>query len=207
MDINKIIIENIPEPGLFICFRKKENYEETTKNRNKEPKFLNLFKEKQKADIAYNVYSNSKQNAISLLKEAELLSLNNYFSRAVTLAIMSYEELGKSQIAADYYSGILPEDEYLHSFKTHRKTSFSSRHAAIGQNKKIKYGLFIDDDNARNIEKLRQLSIYVDEQNHPLELFTMENSELIISKVKEHIEYILYAEEFNGRIGSKALFK
>jgi hypothetical protein len=29
----------------------------------------------------------------------------------------------------------------------------------------------------------------------------------IIDRVNEHIHYIRFAEEFNGRIGSKALFK
>ena len=72
-----------------------------------------------KSKEAYEVFLNSKGNSIDLLREAELLLNNGSYARAVALAIMAYEELGKSQIAADYFTGILPENEYKRAFKTH----------------------------------------------------------------------------------------
>ena len=41
----------------------------------------------------------------------------------------------------------------------------------------------------------------------PREAITHENAKKIIDRANEHIDYIRFAEEFNGRIGSKALFK
>ncbi len=155
----------------------------------------------------FEVYSKSKANSIALLGEARLLLDNHLYARAVALAIMSYEELGKSQIAADYYSGLLPTSEYNKAFKRHEKTAYASRYRSIGTHDKIKHGFFIDKDVSRVLEQIRQAALYVDEDNNPLDNFTKEDAQLIIAKVNEHIEAIRYAEWLNGRIGSKALFK
>ncbi len=65
---------------------------------------------------------------------------------------MSFEELGKSQIAADYYSGVLPEEEYNKAFRFHKKTSFASRYATIGgSGPNVKYGFWIDDSVAMKL--------------------------------------------------------
>ena len=42
----------------------------------------------------------------------------------------------------------------FNTFKNHKKTSFSSRHAAIGSHEKVKYGLFIDDKISSSIPYL-----------------------------------------------------
>lgn len=198
-DIEKLI----PEPGCFIVFRGQDDQSSPKKESRK----IEVKKETKRSKNAYEVFYNSKENSIDLLREAQLLLDNGCYARAVALAIMSYEELGKSQIAADYYSGILPEDEYKKAFKTHKKTSFAGRHAAIGSHEKVKYGLFIDDNIARELELLRQSAFYVDETNNPSNNFSKEDAEFIIQKVKSHIEAIQHAEWLNQRIGSKALFK
>jgi AbiV family abortive infection protein len=198
-DIEKLI----PEPGCFIVFRGQDDQSSPKKESRK----IEVKKETKRSKNAYEVFYNSKENSIDLLREAQLLLENGCYARAVALAIMSYEELGKSQIAADYYSGILPEDEYKKAFKTHKKTSFAGRHAAIGSHEKVKYGLFIDDNIARELELLRQSAFYVDETNNPSNNFSKEDAEFIIQKVKSHIEAIQHAEWLNQRIGSKALFK
>lgn len=198
-DIEKLI----PEPGCFIVFEEEDNQSSPKRESRK----IKLKKEAKISKDAYEVFSNSKVNSVDLLREAELLLDNGFYARAVALAIMSYEELGKSQIAADYFSGILPEDEYKRAFKTHKKTSFASRHAAIGSHEKVKYGLFTDDNIARELELLRQSAFYVDETNNPSENFCKEDAEFIIRKVKSHIEAIQHAEWLNQRIGSKALLK
>ncbi len=147
-DIEKLV----PEPGCFIVFKGEDNQSSP----KKESRQIEVKKETKRSKDAYEVVCNSKENSIDLLREAQLLLDNGCYARAVALDIMSYEELGKSQIAADYYSGILPEDEYKKAFKAHKKTSFASRHAAIGSHEKVKYGLFIDDNIARELELLRQ---------------------------------------------------
>jgi AbiV family abortive infection protein len=206
MNFKEIIEKVISLPGYFIVFDDRgDNKKKKTNGSNHV--FLDIFKEREKAEIVFSVFEKSKKNSMNLLNEAKILLENRSYARAVALAIMSYEELGKSQIAADYYSGILPESEYKKAFKKHEKTSYSSRYAAIGTHEKVKHGYFIDKDVAKTLEQIRQSALYVDENNDPSENFTDEDATLIIQKVNEHHESIMHAEWLNGRIGSKALFK
>jgi AbiV family abortive infection protein len=206
MNFRQLIDKLISEPGHFIVF--ESNKDSSSSAQKTKQRFLNIFKEQETAKRVFAVYAASHKNADSLLKEAEVLSENGYYARAVALAIMSFEELGKSQIAADYHSGILSEDEYKRAFRSHKKTSFASRYATIGAGEQnVKYGFWIDDSIAKKFEEVRQMAIYVDENNDPIKVFSRQDAEYIITKVRRHIEYINYAEEFNGRIGSKALFK
>jgi AbiV family abortive infection protein len=206
MNFKQLIDKLISEPGHFLVL--KSNKDGSSSAARTKQRFLNMFKEPETAKKVLAVYAASLKNADSLLKEAKVLSENGYYARAVALAIISFEELGKSQIAADYYSGILPENEYTNAFRSHKKTAFASRYATIGVGEQnVKYGFWIDDSIAKTFEKIRQTAIYVDEDNNPIEAFSRQEAEYIINKVGRHIEYINYAEQVNGRIGSKALFK
>jgi AbiV family abortive infection protein len=206
MDFKEIIHNLIPEPGHFLVFDPAKETQAPSKQIVK--KVLNIIENPELAKKVFRVYARAHNNACSLLEEAELLLENGFYSRAVMLAIMSFEEIGKSQIAADYYSGVLSENEYQRSFKVHKKTSFASRMAVIGgESPNIKNGYWVNDDIAIEFENIRQKSVYVDEENDPLQAFSKSDAELIIRKVRAHIEYIIYAEEFNNRIGSRALFK
>jgi len=207
MDFKQIINQLIPEPGNFLLLKSKGKGDGASPVNKVNHKFLNCLKEKETADKVYAVYAKSNNNAVSLLKEAEVLSKNGFYARAIALAIISFEELGKSQIAADFFSGILPEDEYKKAFKSHKKTSYASRHMAIGSHEKVKHGFWVDDSVAATLESIRQMAIYVDENNDPLDAFTKQDAKLIIQKIRNHIEYIEVAEQMHGRIGSKALFK
>lgn len=179
MDFKQLIDKIIPEPGIFLLLKEKGTNAPSLKT--KDLKFLNIFKEKEKAEKVFEVYAKSHKNSVSLLKEAEVLFKNSYYTRAVALAIISFEELGKSQIAADFYSGVLPEDEYKRAFKRHKKTSFASRRAVIGTHEKnVKYGFWVDDSIATTLERIRQMAIYVDETNDPLDGFTKQDANLII---------------------------
>ena len=206
MEFKEIIEKIISLPGCFVVFEETCN---TNKNKTNSSNYvyLDIFKESERAEIVLSVFNKSKKNSMDLLNEARLLLENKSYARAVALAIMSYEELGKSQIAADYYSGILPESEYKKAFKNHEKTSYANRYAAIGTHEKVKHGYFVDKDVAKTLEQIRQSALYVDENNDPSVNFTEEDADLIIRKVSEHHESIQHAEWSNERIGSKALFK
>ncbi len=208
MTFKEVVEQVISLPGYFVVFDSegsdapKPDEAPATRQRH-----FDMFKDKEKAKLVFEVYSKSKANSIALLNEAGLLLDNHSYARAVALAIMSYEELGKSQIAADYYSGLLPESEYDKSFKRHEKTAYASRYRSIGTHEKVKHGFYIDKDVAKVLEQIRQAALYVDEDNNPSDNFTRDDAELIIAKVNEHHESISHAEWLNCRIGSKALFK
>ena len=205
MTFQEVIEEIISLPGCFLVF--DEDDEKAQDTAGVEHVFLEMFKDKEKAEKAFSVFTTSKKNSLELLDEARILLKNKPYARAVALAIMSYEELGKSQIAADYYSGILPESEYKKAFKQHKKTAYANRYAALGSHEKVKHGYFIDNSVAKTLESIRQSALYADENNNPSDNFDEEDALLIIRKVNEHHESIQHAEWLNGRIGSKALFK
>lgn len=181
---------------------------------NARSKNLDIFKNTEEAKKVYTVYEKSFNNAVSLLEEAKLLFHNKFYARTVALAIMSFEELGKSQIAADYYTGLLTEQDYERAFKDHgSKKSFAGRYRAFQVTDKSKgcgvsdLGFAISSDNSSELEEIRQSALYVSENNDPREDINQEDAEIVLRKVWKHINYVRYAEELNGRIGSKALFK
>lgn len=206
MTFQQLIEEIISLPGCFLVFdQKQERYGGPTEQAK--GAFLNMFEEKEKADKALSVFRASKVNSLNLLEEARILLRNHSYARAITLAIMAYEELGKSQIAADYYSGILPECEYIKAFRKHEKTAYANRYAAIGHHEKVRHGYFVDSSVAKTLESIRQMALYADEDNDPSNNFSEEDAQTLINKVREHQGAIQHAEWLNGRIGSKALFK
>lgn len=206
MTFQQLIEEIISLPGCFLVF---DDADEAPPENASEVAhvFLNMFEDKEKAERVLTVFHTSKANSRKLLEEARLLLENKSYARAIALAIMSYEELGKSQIAADYYTGILPEAEYNKAFKAHRKTAYANRYAAIGNHEKVKHGYFVDNSIAKTLEAIRQSALYVDEDNNPSDNFNEGDASLIINKIDQHHRAIDYAEWLNDRIGSKALFK
>lgn len=200
MKLRAIIDDLMPIPGCFVVFENQQTKDEAQSTKKPVATL-------ESREAALSVFRRSKSNSRSLLEEARILSERGYYSRAVALAIMSYEELGKSQIAADFYTGILPEPFYRRAFYKHEKTSYTSRHAALGDHEKVKHGFYIDNDVAKALETIRQQAIYVDESNDPLGVHSAEDADAVIEKVMQHHEAIEHAEFVNGRIGSKALFK
>ena len=57
------------------------------------------------------------------------------------------------------------------------------------------------------LEEARQKALYASSGNDPAARITEQNAVDLIARVWEHIEAIRFAEEFNGRIGSWALYK
>src|SRR4029077_6130427 len=110
LTFREVIEEIISLPGCFLLF--DDDNGTALHSAKVQGEFLDMLKDKEKAESAFSVFKTSKKNSLELLDEARLLADHQSYARAVALAIMSYEELGKSQIAADYYSGILPESEY-----------------------------------------------------------------------------------------------
>ncbi len=203
----------IGKPGHFLkveTVKVRARGEQKSKPSNK----LDIFKNPEEAKKVYAVYARSFNNAVSLLEEAELLFHNKFYARTVALAIMSFEELGKSQIAADYYTGILNKEDYKRAFRDHgSKKCFAGRYRAFQiENQKKGYkvsdlGFAVSLDKSGELEKIRQNALYVSEDNDPHKDIGKRDAETVLEKVCEHINYVQYAEEFNGRIGSKALFK
>jgi hypothetical protein len=101
---------------------------------------------------------------------------------------------------------VLTDVEYKAAFKEHRlKTSYLNRAGAIdgADFLTVAYNTTI----GHRLEEARQTALYASADSTPSNEITEENARDAIERVKAHIEYIRFAENFNGRIGSKALFK
>lgn len=61
---------------------------------------------------ALETYEGAADNADSLLDEAGILASEGRHARAFALACTALEEIGKSQYAADAYTGFVPPDEF-----------------------------------------------------------------------------------------------
>ena len=79
------------------------------------------------------------------------------------------------------------------------------RTAVIDENRK--FGIASMSIIGEKLEQIRQDALYTSETSNPLEKFAEKDADFVLRRVWEHKEYIRFAEEFNGRIGSKALFK
>jgi AbiV family abortive infection protein len=203
----KTVRDLIPPPGQFLLVT--ETNEGTQAGQESKPtkgKRLDIFREHALADTVYSTFEKCRANVVSLLEEAKLLGANGFYARSVALGITAWEELGKSQIAADYYTGVLDESEYKDAFRDHRrKTSYLVRMAVIDGSNEFKVAT--NPRIGAELEKIRQAALYVSEGGDPTSAFSKEDADFVIGRVKEHVDYIRYAEYLNERIGSKGLFK
>src|SRR5258705_12064506 len=67
------------------------------------------------------IYNRALANAGELLEESELLFEAGKFARAYALAFTALEEISKSQLAADIYTGHITERYFHKHFMNHRK--------------------------------------------------------------------------------------
>jgi len=68
----------------------------------------------------FDLYKKAHQNAIELLKEAEILFEKEHYPRAYFLAFTALEEISKSQFAADVYTGFSKEEDFLNFYTNHK---------------------------------------------------------------------------------------
>jgi hypothetical protein len=85
------------------------------------------------AQKAIDTYRWADDNAIALLQEAQLLSSKGRHARAFALACTALEEIGKSQYAADVYTGFVPPDDFEKFIRKHEfKSAYPSRFVELG---------------------------------------------------------------------------
>jgi AbiV family abortive infection protein len=67
------------------------------------------------------LYKASLKNATDLLVESEILFDSEKYARAYALAFTALEEISKSQLAADVFTGLITGEEFQECFRDHRK--------------------------------------------------------------------------------------
>lgn len=152
-----------------------------------------------------SLYTNIHNNAIDLLVDSQLLFENRRFSRAFFLTVCAIEELGKSQIIADYINEDVSENEYNKAFKSHEfKLAYQYRWMEITGNSKA--NLKWDIKEGEKLQKLKEQSIYTQKQLQQ-DNYWKTHAEEMINFVQEWLDDILHAEWLNQRIGSKSIWK
>ena len=66
------------------------------------------------------LYDACISNAEDLLTEAETLFERQHYARAYALAYTSLEEIGKAHIVADFWTGVVSEEEFYEAFRNHK---------------------------------------------------------------------------------------
>lgn len=73
----------------------------------------------EEGEALLKTYAACLDNATQLLAEAELLLEHRQFARAYMLAFTALEEVSKSQLVADLFTGYIEQDEFRKSFSKH----------------------------------------------------------------------------------------
>lgn len=160
-----------------------------------------------------DMYIKSLNESKKLLKDAEVLFKNESYERAYFIAFAALEEISKSQLAADVYTGFIEEDEFKDAYKDHKKKIDRVKWIQIDGNM---YPCFrwddvrIDDFDFK--KKLKSLYVDVDfgteSVSSPSESITKSDAEKIIKAVKVGLSQIYYiTEELGEQIGTKGFMK
>ena len=155
-----------------------------------------------------NLYEACLNNAKDLANEAEILYQNKCYARAVALAILAFEEIGKSQIVADFLNGMVSKKEFDDAFKKHEiKSAYNWRKFVLDTNT-IEY----NPSEGKKYHKWRIDAIYVDyskeyQAQEPKKIFTKDDARKNIDFVNKEIEDIITMEYLTERIGSKSFMK
>src|SRR6516225_4185716 len=67
------------------------------------------------------LYNACLKNATELLAEANILFGRENYARAYALAFTALEEISKSQLAADVFTGFITDKEFRECFRNHPK--------------------------------------------------------------------------------------
>ena len=167
----------------------------------------------QKMMVYLEIYQASLSESVKLLGEAELLLENESYERAYFLGFASLEEISKSQMAADVFTGIMTEEEFKKNYTKHYKKISRVEWIKIDGNSLPQFAG--DGIEIRNFDFSKKLkSMYVDSDfdlkklSTPSESVSKSDAENIIKAVKVGLSRIYEVTIENGeQIGTKGFMK
>lgn len=160
-----------------------------------------------------DMYLNALNEAKKLLRESEILFKNNAHERAYFLGFQALEEISKSQLAGDVYTGYISEDEFKKVYRDHKEKISRVKWIQLDGNLYPCFrgdGIKISDFDFR--KKLRSMYVELDSKNEkvlsPSEAITREDAESVIKAIKVGLFRIYVVTEENGeQIGTKGFMK
>jgi AbiV family abortive infection protein len=168
----------------------------------------------------YKIYSAAHNNAVDLLSDARILYENKKYARAYFLAYTALEEIAKSQLAADVYTGWTKEERFWKEYKDHASKIENITWAHLDANSYPHNYIWLgpDVDDVEEISpkeplwEKRQNSLYIGIENgdiiEPEKSITQEDAKEIIHIVDTALNEIIEITEYWGnQIGTKGFMK
>ena len=167
-----------------------------------------------------DIYTKAHNNAEDLYSEAEILFKKRKYARSYFLSFTALEEISKSQYAADVYTGLLKEKDFLKLFGSHRKKIKCASWAHLDANS-YPYSLVWLGPEIDNVEQIiskkpsfkkRQNSLYVDIENNKITSPKEQISEIDAKEIIHIVKTALYriwevTESWGNQIGTKGFMK
>ncbi|NLZ80799.1 MAG: AbiV family abortive infection protein [Clostridiales bacterium] len=179
-----------------------------------EKRKLEKVSKKVNYEAMYDLFSEVTENVNSLISESKLLLDNGFFARSYTLSMTALEELGKRTLVADYINDLVSEQEFKTGFNSHEfKLAYLRNNIKILEDEKgkVMWEIVYDTKGHKKYINERHNSLYVNYRDNktinPLKHITKEDAVYLNTYLINMVKKINFAEELNGRIGSKAIFK
>jgi AbiV family abortive infection protein len=158
------------------------------------------------------LYRAAHNNAIELIQEAEILFERGRYCRAYALAFTALEEISKSQLAADVFTGLISRETFQKAYRDHREKIARMAWAT----EDAKHYLSAPDGEYLEVEPptfpSRNDSMYVnlkdDKIISPSDVIDRHDAEGIIHTVNVALQRIVEVTEVWGhQIGTKGFMK
>ena len=169
---------------------------------------------KRKIDMRLlDLYTACLKNARELLEESELLIAHEHHARAYFLAYTAIEELGKSQVVADYFYDIVTKSEFEAAFRDHKfKAAYLNRYVQIPNDLKDEWFIEYDAKSSPGHMEARNRSLYIEclpehVPQFPAHAISLESANELISTGTKYLAEIIRMEHLTERIGTKAFTK
>ncbi len=164
-------------------------------------------------EVYLKTYLASIEEAYRLLEEAELLFDNKSFQRAYFLGMSALEEISKSQMAADVFTGLIKEDEFKKAYRDHKAKISRIKWIQIDGNSFpiFRYDNVLIEDFDFN-KKLKSMYIDIDfsfnEISTPNDSISENDAKSVIKAVKVGLYRIHQVTiEYGEQIGTKGFMK
>jgi AbiV family abortive infection protein len=159
------------------------------------------------------LYYHSLEESKALLREAMLLFENASIERAFFLGFSALEEISKSQLAADVFTGFISEAEFKKVWRDHQAKINRVKWIQL-DSREPRFSQFVDID-VKDFEYVKRLgAMYVDMDfvsgtvSLPRQRISTEDAQSIISAVKVGLCRIYeVTEEWGEQIGTKGFMK
>lgn len=158
------------------------------------------------------MYRAAHNNAVDLLSEAELLFDRKSYARAYFLAFAGLEEIAKSQLAADAFTGFIEEKQFWAYFKSHDKKIGRMQWASLDAEEYLDFEqeTYLEIEHPTTAKRVNALyAHFVDKEvKSPKDLFTEESARAIIHTLRVAIHKIIEnTEHWGHQIGTKGFMK